>query len=181
MIGTTFLYQKKKSPFAAKLNLVALMDIFTILVFFLLLNSGESQNIENARFVELPKSTTGTAAHKELIVSIGKDDIWLDGEAIAKNANVVANIDAPIEKLVEALNRYTETKGELTPFEKQNGLSITIMGDKYVPYGLLKSVMATCRLQNYRNISLAVNQTVTGNLPDASVSSVAPNLNAAGG
>ncbi|NIQ08461.1 MAG: biopolymer transporter ExbD, partial [Gammaproteobacteria bacterium] len=31
----------------AKLNLVSLMDIFTILVFFLLVNSGDNQLVQN--------------------------------------------------------------------------------------------------------------------------------------
>lgn len=162
MIGSTFLYQRKKAPFAAKLSLVSLMDIFTILVFFLLLNSGESENIENVRFVELPGSTTGTTPHKELVVSINKDEVWLEGEVVAKVGDIAANPDGVIEALAKALELNTENKGELTGFEKENGLAVTIMGDKWVPYEILKSVMATCRLQDYRNISLAVNHVVTG-------------------
>ncbi|MGH1487066.1 MAG: ExbD/TolR family protein [Cellvibrionaceae bacterium] len=178
MIGSTFLYQKKKNPFAAKLSLVSLMDIFTILVFFLLLNSGESENIENARFVELPKSTTGTSPHKELTVSIGKQEIWFEGEVVATIADVVKDPNQPIENLAAALTSITEKKEELTGFEEQNGFSITIMGDKNVPYVLLKSVMTTCRLHNYRNISLAVNQigpVVTSKEPVVSAINVKPN------
>jgi len=40
------------------LNLVSLMDIFTILVFFLLVNSSEVQTLPNARDLELPESAT---------------------------------------------------------------------------------------------------------------------------
>ncbi len=161
MIASTFLYKRKKSPFGAKLSLISLMDIFTILVFFLLLNSGESDTIENSRFVELPASTTGTSPHEDLVVSIGKEEVWLDGVMVAKVADIVAKPDDVIETLATALTAYAESKGELTGFEKQNGLAITIMGDKWVPYALLKSVMATCRLNDYRNISLAVNQVAT--------------------
>ncbi len=180
MIGSTFLYQRKKAPFAVKLSLVSLMDIFTILVFFLLLNSGESENIENARFVELPGSTTGTTPHKELTVSINKDEVWLEGEMVAKIEDIIKNPDEVIEPLAKALDLNTENKGEaLTGFEKENGFAVTIMGDKSVPYEILKSVMATCRLQNYRNISLAVNHVVssgpslnTGTAPVASTKAV---------
>ena len=38
------------------LNLVSLMDIFTILVFFLLVNSSEVQTLPNAKDLELPES-----------------------------------------------------------------------------------------------------------------------------
>lgn len=160
MIGSTFLYQRKKAPFAAKLSLVSLMDIFTILVFFLLLNSGQSDNIENVRFVELPGSTTGTTPHEELVVSINKDEVWLEGEAVAKVADIEANPDKIIDALAKALQANTDKKDELTGFEKENGFAVTIMGDKSVPYEILKSVMTTCRYQNYRNISLAVNHVV---------------------
>jgi biopolymer transport protein ExbD len=181
MISSTFLYQRKKSPFSAKLNLVALMDIFTILVFFLLLNSGESENIENAKFVELPSSTTGTRPHQELTVSIGTENIWFQGESIAKISDVLQKPDDPIEALVAALNDFTEKKGELSAFEEERGLSVTIMGDKDVPYALLKSVMTTCRLQDYRNISLAVNHIGPIITPQSAVSKSSIDASAVGG
>ena len=158
MIASTFLYQRKRSPFAAKLSLVALMDIFTILVFFLLLSSGESEVIQNAKFVDLPGSTTGTTPHKELVVSIGKEEVSLEGVTVAQVSDIMAKPDAVIDGLAAALQAHTESKGELSGFEKNNGLAITVMGDKSVPYVLLKSVMVTSRLNDYRNISLAVNQ-----------------------
>lgn len=173
MISSTFLYQKKKNPFAAKLSLVSLMDIFTILVFFLLLNSGESEKIENARFVELPSSTTGTTPHEELVVSIGKEQIWFQGEPVATITDVMKQPEEAIEGLSTALTAFKESKTELTSFEEQNGLSITIMGDKNVPYVLLKSVMSTSRLHDYRNISLAVNQVAPVGLQPATANEVA--------
>lgn len=181
MIGSTFLYQRKKAPFAAKLSLVSLMDIFTILVFFLLLNSGESENIENVRFVELPGSTTGTAPHKELVVSINKDEVWLEGDIVAKVADIESNPGEVIASLAKALESNKEQRTELSGFEKENGLAITIMGDKWVPYEILKSVMATCRLQDYRNISLAVNHVVSGSSLITNESPAVTNSSAVGG
>ena len=167
MLSSSFLYEKKKKPFSAKLSLVALMDIFTILVFFLLLNSGESEDLEYARFVTLPDSTTGIAPHQELVILIGEEEIWLDDQVLIKITDVLKKPDEVIEPLANALTEFTEKKGELTAFEKEKGLSITIMGDKAVPYRLLKSVMATSRQQDYRNISLAVTQVVSNDSPIA--------------
>ncbi|MEO0443152.1 MAG: biopolymer transporter ExbD [Pseudomonadota bacterium] len=166
MISQTFLSpQYKKNPFATKLNLVALMDIFTILVFFLLLNSGESENVEYERFVQLPSSTTGTAPHKQLTILIGETEIWLEDSPIIKVEEALKKPGELIEPLAAALSEHTQKRGELSGFEKANGLSVVIMGDKNVRYALLKSVMATCRQQDYRNISLAVNQGVVVNSP----------------
>ena len=50
----------------------------------------------------------------------------------------------------------------MSEFEKKNGRSVTILGDQQVPYEILRSVMASCSEENYRDIALAVNQVVSG-------------------
>lgn len=158
----------RKPVFATKLNLVALMDIFTILVFFLLLNSGDANQLENAKFVKLPDSSAKAAPHVEASIIIGEEDIWLNNESIIKVEEVLNSDKKLIEPLSEALKAYTEKKEELTSYEKANGLAVTIMGDKSVSYSLLERVMATCSAENFRDISLAVNRV------ESSVISAAP-------
>lgn len=156
MSDSVFKYEPPK--YATKLNLVALMDIFTILVFFLLLNSGEAEKLENAKFVKLPDSSVGTPPHGDLVVMIDEDAIWLGEEMIASIEEATQNTKSSIEPLSLALIDYREKRGELNSYEEENGLALTIMGDQAVPYGLLKTVMATCRLENFRDIALAVNR-----------------------
>lgn len=158
MIGSTIFYEKKKTPLAPKLNLVALMDIFTILVFFLLLNSGESQKIENAKFIDLPDSIAGVIPHNQLFILIEENKIWVGDQIIANVDEILLSPENPIDLLTQALIAHKESLGELSDYQKYNGLAVTIMGDKTVPYALLKSVMATCQGSDYREISLAVNQ-----------------------
>jgi biopolymer transport protein ExbD len=160
MIGSTIFYNKPKASIVPKLNLVALMDIFTILVFFLLLNSGESQKIENAKFIDLPDSTAGVMPHNQLFIMIDEDNIWIGDQSVADVAEVLKSPDKPIEALTQALVAHKESLGELTGYEKHNGLPVTILGDKTVSYTLLKSVMATCQGSDFREISLAVNQVI---------------------
>lgn len=156
MLQSTFQYQRPR--YYSKLNLVALMDIFTILVFFLLLNTGEAENLENAKFVQLPNSLAGTTPHGELVILIDEDSLWLEEKRIASIGDIMENPEASIEPLATALADYRDRKGELNSYEEQNGLALTVMGDRAVPYGLLRSVMQTCRLENFRDIALAVNQ-----------------------
>ena len=169
MQQTIFQYQKPK--YATKLNLVALMDIFTILVFFLLLNSGEAEKLENARFIQLPDSHAGTPPHGELVVLIGEDSIWLGDELVVAIEDIAERKQSSIEELSVALQGFRERKGELNSYEQENGLALTIMGDHAVPFGLLKTVMATARLEDFRDISLAVNRVVapapTGSITSA--------------
>lgn len=159
MLHETVFCPRVAKPVTQRLSLVALMDIFTILLFFLLLASGESQKIENARFVDIPSSAKGSTPHNELIISIGDDVLAIEDEVIAQ----IADIDVRKDKTLEALDKYlAEFKARkqktLTSFEKVEGLSITIIGDKGTPFDLLKQVMWTCRGQDFRNISLAVNR-----------------------
>ncbi len=148
----------KKPVYATKLNLVALMDIFTILVFFLLMNAGDAERLENAKFVKLPDSSAKAAPHVEAVIMIGQDDIWLNNEKVAEVQDVLKSGQESIAPLSEALRAYTEKRGELTTYEKENGLAVTIMGDQDVSFSLLKSVMSTCNDNDFRDISLAVNR-----------------------
>lgn len=162
MIGSTVLYQQKKPPAVARLSLVSLMDIFTILVFFLLLNSGDSQEIENAKFVSLPDSVSGVQPHTELNITVTDTEILLGDRVVATVADVLDSSERLIEPLVEALEANTEKLERISEYERDQGLAVTIMGDKSVSFSLLRQVMSTCQHSNYRNISLAVNQ-VQGN------------------
>lgn len=157
-IGMQSPFKYKRPGYVSKLNLVALMDIFTILVFFLLLNSGEAEKLENAKFVQLPDSSAGTPPHGDLVIMIGEDSIWLGEDWVTDIDDVIENKKSSIELLSQALVSFKERKGELNTYEEENGLALTIMGDHEVPFGLLQSVMATCRLENFREIALAVNQ-----------------------
>ncbi|ROS01194.1 biopolymer transport protein ExbD [Sinobacterium caligoides] len=150
--------REKRSYFDSKLNLVSLMDIFTILVFFLLLNSGESQNLEQAKFITLPDSSTNTDVHGDSIITISDRQILFGNEAVIDLDDVVADKHNTIEALSDVLKKHAEELGELAEEQRARGYDVTIMGDKSVPYALLKTVMTTCNQQNYRNISLAVNQ-----------------------
>ena len=57
------------------LNLVALMDIFTILVFFLLVNSGEVQTLPNAKDLSLPESVAEQRARESVVVVVTEQDL----------------------------------------------------------------------------------------------------------
>ncbi len=158
----TVLDRREGAKKVAGLNLVSLMDIFTILVFFLLMNSGDSQEIEKATFITLPDSLATSSFQNDLLITVGSEFISIDEKNIVSVEQVANQKGKAVEELAAALKTYALEKGELTDFEKENGRSVTIMGDQAVPYTTLKSVMATCSQENFRDIALAVNQVVSG-------------------
>ncbi len=154
--------RRESSKKVAGLNLVSLMDIFTILVFFLLMNSGDSQQIEKATFITLPDSLASSSFQNELLITVGSEFISIKDEEIVSVSEVSAKKGKVVDALAQVLKEYALEKGELSDFEKINGRSVTIMGDQTVPYATLKSIMATCSQENFRDIALAVNQVVSG-------------------
>lgn len=156
----TVLNRRDTKKKVAGLNLVSLMDIFTILVFFLLMNSGDSQEIEKAVFITLPDSQATGSFQNDLLITIGDEFISIGDDNVVDVKTVEQAKGKVVDALAEALKQRGIEKGELTDFEQKNGRSVTIMGDQDVPYLILKGVMATCSQENFRDIALAVNQVV---------------------
>ena len=143
---------------SAGLNLVSLMDIFTILVFFLLVNSSDVETLPNAKDLQLPESIAEEKARETVVILIGENDIIVQGTPIAKVADVMALSGNDIPELRQALKSQNDRVLRRTARDDVAGREVTIMGDKDIPYRLLKKVMATCTASDYGQISLAVLQ-----------------------
>lgn len=142
----------------SKLNLVSLMDIFTILVFFLLVNSSDVEVLQTDKNIKLPESIAEQKPDQTIVVKVNGTDLLVGGRTLAKVADIVASDEVEIIELKEELVYQAERRPELTEREKEQGRAVTIMGDKAVPYQILKKIMYTCVANEFRHISLAVNQ-----------------------
>lgn len=140
------------------LNLVSLMDIFTILVFFLLVNSSDVEVLPNARDIQLPESIAEEKAKESVVILIGTEDILVQGAPVAKVDEVMNLQGNDIPALREALVAQNERVLRQETRDDVAGREVTIMGDKDIPYRVLKKVMATCSASDYGRISLAVLQ-----------------------
>jgi biopolymer transport protein ExbD len=151
--------QKNHSRFMkpAKLNLVSLMDIFTILVFFLLINSGDNEILKVSKHIKLPDSVAETPANSTITVMVTRTDIIVDGRPVATMDDVV-NGNGVIPGLDKELRYLASKRAALTEEEKVKGRAVTILGDHTVPYEILKRVMITCAKANFRDLSMAVSR-----------------------
>lgn len=143
---------------SSKLNLVSLMDIFTILVFFLLLNSGDVEVLRSDKSIILPMSVAQKKPDATLLVVVNATDLLVAGRAMAKVEDILQRDGLDIPELAKELQHQAARRPKLTQVEQKKGRAITIMGDQSIPYSLLKRIMNTCAENDYRNISLAVNQ-----------------------
>lgn len=140
----------------AALNMVSLMDIFTILVFFLLVNASGIQP-QGAK-ISLPKSTAEKAPADTLIITVSSEDIIVQGRKVASVAEVLAGEEIVIPGLQAELDYQAKRKRVLNePGSTER--PVTIMGDREIPYKLLKRIMLTCTQTGYSQVSLAVTRT----------------------
>jgi len=165
-------HHKRGKLGGAALNLVSLMDIFTILVFFLLVNSSDVEVLPNAKDIQLPESIAEAKASESVVILISDEFIIVQGSPVAKVSEVLQLRGNDIPELRQALLSQNDRVLRRETQEDIAGREVTIMGDKDIPYRLLKKVMATCTASEYGQISLAVLQKSSDLLQEANQLSV---------
>jgi biopolymer transport protein ExbD len=140
-----------------KMNLTSLMDVFTILVFFLLVNSGQSEILDTPKEVKLPESNVESRPHETVVIFVSPEAIVVQGEPVVAMADVVASqgsIEA-ISARLAALKSVIIGRSTQTIAASQE---VTVLADKSIPFDIIKRVLSTCTGQGYTNVSLAVMQ-----------------------
>jgi biopolymer transport protein ExbD len=160
----------KRHRAGGALNLVSLMDIFTILVFFLLVNSSDVEVLPNAKDVQLPESIAEEKAKETVVILISDEDILVQGTPVVSVADAMARSGNDIPELRQALLSQNDRVLRREARDDIAGREVTIMGDRDISYRLLKKVMATCTESEYGQISLAVMQKSSDKLESLSAS-----------
>jgi biopolymer transport protein ExbD len=136
---------------AGGLNLVSLMDIFTILVFFLMVNSSDVKVMQNTADVPLPVSTSEKDAVENLTIQVSGQSILVQGREVARVDSIGADdlhVAGLSEELAYRRNRWAEVP--------EQGLEVTIMAGRETDYRLLRKIMKTCVDEQFRQVRLAV-------------------------
>jgi biopolymer transport protein ExbD len=140
------------------MNLTSLMDVFTILVFFLLVNSASTEVLETPKQIKLPNSVVEEKPRETVVIFVSASEVTMQGEAVARVADILAMEGQNIEAIGEKL---TELSDKIIGFRTQTvagSQEVTILADKSVPFSVVKKVMSTCTSRGYERISLAVMQ-----------------------
>jgi len=149
---------KKRMPLATKMNLTSLMDVFTILVFFLLVNSGSAETLETPKQIELPESKVESKPRETVVIFVGKEQVVVQGEPVALVADILASPSQDIEPIMARLAMIKEHVIGASTQHVAESQEITILADKSIPFSVVKRIMSTCTSQGYGHISLAVMQ-----------------------
>jgi len=138
-----------------QLNLIPMIDILSVMVSFLLVYSTNVEVVQNSKGIEIPQSISQRQPRTTVVVMLTKQDLFVQGERVASVADIQATAGDIIGPLRAALKRPTLVGQEISEQDLANR-EITVMGDKSLPYEVLKKVMRTCTDADYGRISLAV-------------------------
>lgn len=146
-------HRQRSERRSAALNMVSLMDIFTILVFFLLVNATSTEVLPSPKNITLPEAAAEKLPALNLVIAVDERVIRLQGKPIVTVKDALKGDKNSIRPLFDALRLASTTVKGVA--DKKG---VTIMGDQEIPYGLLKKIMLTCAGAEYTNISFAVTQ-----------------------
>ena len=136
--------------------LIPFIDMMTILVVFLLAHTAEVDILPNTKNISIPQSLSDRKPSAAVVVMITKDSVYVDGQLVGSLNEVVADqgpFFAPLKAALLAQNARSLNSAQKTDISKRE---VTIMGDKSIPYSVLKKIMLTCSEAEYGKVSFAV-------------------------
>ncbi len=144
-----------------ELNVTSLMDIFTILLLFLLVHFGEGGvSLPTSEELKLPTSSAETLPEATINLMVTEKGIFVDGTqvmtmeaAMAQEGTILMPLKAELVRLADR-TKYLEKQNASVSFAGK----VTVLGDRLIPFHLLKKIMATSAQAEYPSISLAVFQ-----------------------
>jgi biopolymer transport protein ExbD len=140
------------------LNLTSLMDVFTILVFFLLFHSSGGDVLDNPKQIKLPNSVVDTKPRETVVIMVSPEVVLVQGVAVIRTPELLNAGNAPIEEITERLKQLQRNIIGISTKTIVESKEVTILADKTIPFKALKKIMSTCTDSGYGRISLAVIQ-----------------------
>ena len=144
-----------------KMNLTSLMDVFTILVFFLLVNSGSVEVVEAPKDVKLPESVVESKPRETVVISISAEEVLVQGKLVAFVDDILSDKESATDPINARLAELKESVIGINTKTVAGSQEVTILADRSVPFTVIKTIMSTCTAEGYENVSLAVIQKAT--------------------
>lgn len=153
--------RKAEDTSLARLQLTSLIDIFTVLLLFLLKSVVLGGTVVTPYpGVNLPPSSSTAPFRESPVVVIAHNQIVVDGAAVCTTDDVARMGELRIPALETALavvRQKTESlaaKSKSVSFEGR----LIVQGDKGIPFHVLQKVMYTSQIVGFHDITLAVLQ-----------------------
>jgi biopolymer transport protein ExbD len=140
------------------LNLTPLMDVFTILVFFLLFHSSGGDILEPPKQIKLPDSVVETKPRETVVIMVSPQVVVVQGEAVVSTPELLEDRIRTVAEITDRLKQLERNIIGISTKTVAASKEVTILADKTIPFKVLKKIMSTCTGSGYGRISLAVIQ-----------------------
>jgi biopolymer transport protein ExbD len=134
------------------------MDVFTILVFFLLVNSGSVEILDAPKEMTLPESRVETKPRETVVIFVSKEQVLVQGQAVALVEDILNGETEAVDPITWRLAELKENVVGPSTLAVADSLEVTILADRSVPFTVIRQIMSTCTGEGYENVSLAVIQ-----------------------
>jgi len=142
------------------LNLTSLMDVFTILVFFLLFHASGGDVREAPKQIKLPDSVVETKPRETVVIMVSPEVVLVQGEEVISTPELLDNRIETVSEITERLKKLERNIIGISTKTVVESKEVTILADKTIPFRALKKIMSTCTGSGYGRISLAVLQKI---------------------
>ena len=158
----------KKSPFRSggeegapeRLNLTALMDILSNIIFFLMASFGaQTLELTSASKVQLPSSTSELSLKMSVSVAVGMEELFVEDEPIGRlEEGRLLGLDGRRfhPKLEETLKRVRAQRLAKNERKRDADEVILFIADRRLRYETLDRVMKTCARAGFTKFRFAV-------------------------
>ncbi|HJL43755.1 MAG TPA: biopolymer transporter ExbD [Myxococcales bacterium LLY-WYZ-16_1] len=149
----------KKLSGAADLLLTPLIDMFVILVVFLIMNfSATGELVSINKDIQLPKASVTAQLERAPIVQVSKLTVAIEGQRVGDSEDMLNDPDLRVPELTDKLQEMRKVDEMMHPGQPFKG-QIIINADKEVDFKLVRKVMFAAAEAGYTNVNYAVLQT----------------------
>lgn len=148
----------QRKPSVVPLNLVSMIDVFTVLVFFLLVTTNNIDALRNPRELALPSSlSTDQPSIQAPLITITKQAILVQGAQVMTLDEAMASpAGKPLDPIRSRLLQVGIVQVAGADAGKTTRGEINVMADKDTPYAVLQKVLATCGSNKFARIAISV-------------------------
>ncbi|SDJ90981.1 ExbD/TolR family protein [Microbulbifer yueqingensis] len=163
--------RRRKAP---GMNLTSLMDVFTILVFFLLTNTSSNEALDPPKVITLPDSVVESKPRETVTLMVTDKEVLVESRPVMSTEELIGTEETVAEPIKEAMVaemgkaiKVAEAEAAEEAAAAADGSAeelppeppeVNILADRTIPFSLLKKVMSSCTEAGYTRISLAVIQ-----------------------
>ena len=150
--------ERRRKGKAPGLNLVSLMDVFTILLVFLLVNSASSEALKAPDKIKLPDSIVESKPRETVVIMVDPDQVLIGGEPVIATPELIESKESTVAAITDTLKSLQDRVIGINTQAAVESKEVTILAHKTIPFKALKKVMSSCTSAGYGKISLAVIQ-----------------------